>query len=75
MFCSYQSYKDMYVCKGDCLLAQAKLGGEPRTVIFNPLLLVSSGEVTQKLGFWAYLSETVVNKILSLCESGVPQLT
>lgn len=50
MFCSYQSYEDMYVCKGDCLLAQAKLGGDPQTVIFNPSLLVSSGEVTQRLG-------------------------
>lgn len=47
MLCSHRSFRDMYVCKGDCLLAQIKLGREPQTH-FCSLILIFFGAVDRR---------------------------
>ena len=62
----------MSVWKGDCLLAQAKLGGEPQKIIFALLLILE--QVTKVIieVLWAFLSEIIGNErsVLLLLELG-----
>lgn len=65
MYSSHRSLRDVYFCKGDRLLAQTKLGRGPQTVIFAPLILLSSGAVDLEIigVLWDFLFETMSNEM------------
>lgn len=61
----------MSVWKGDCLLAQAKRGGEPQKIIFALLILEHLTKVIIEV-LWVFLSEIIGNEpnVLLLLELG-----